>query len=1118
MPRTARFAALLLAASCLISPISLSAMAGDDPLASGFRDPPQSARPRVWWHWMNGNITKEGITRDIDWMAKSGLGGLQNFDAQLMTPQVVDKRLVYMTPDWSDAFRFAVQQADAKGLEFGIAASPGWSETGGPWVKPQDGMKKVVWSETVVDGGKPAKLKLPAAPETTGPYQAMDVQPDIMGALPDPAKTPRFAQDIAVYAWPVTETPLPAPVIRAGAVNLDAKALASLGAGSDLPPLTADAPVYVTIDYPSPQTIRSATVFFPGAATIFDAATFTPVLEASDDGQAWRKVADIPLSLVPSTAGFAPVTAAHFRLSLAATPAPFNPAFIPVPGADMGPFAAFGKPKGLHLGQLALSDQPAVNQFQAKAGFATVSDYYKLDDGVDPAESGVPAASVIDLTGKIAADGTLTWMPPKGAKGQKWKIVRIGWSLVGTENHPATPEATGLEVDKYDGQAVRAYMETYLAKYQDAVGNDLVGAKGVRAMVTDSTEVGSSNWTPSLLDQFQRLRGYDARPWLPALTGVIIGTRAQTDAFLYDYRRTLADLMASEHYGTVATVAHEHGLTVYGEALESTRVTLGDDMAMRSHADIPMSAMWTYSPQFGPSATALADMRGAASVSHIYGQNLVAAESLTAAVSPWAFAPSDLRPMIDLEFASGVNRPVIHTSVHQPLGDDKKPGLSLMIFGQYFNRNETWGGMARPWVDYIARNAYLLQQGRFYADVAYFYGEEAPLVTLYHNQAPADAPTRYAYDFINSDALMQKLSVRDGDLVSDSGARYRVLYLGGTSGHMTVATLRRIAELAEAGATIVGPAPTTTPGLNDDPAEFSSLVKRLWSGDAVTKVGKGQVIAKPDVESALALVGQTPDFVQSGNAPILFVHRRLDDGDLYFVDNRANAPVTTEARFHVTGKTPELWHADTGTSEPVSYRTEGDTTVIPLDLAAQESVFVVFRQPAAAPAATVAGVAWSKLADVTGPWDIRFDGLAAPPAIKAGELGSLAANSDPAVKYFSGTTIYSRSLTLPKGANAGAPLWLDLGQVGDVAEVFVNGKSAGIAWKAPYRVDIGTLTVMGANSVEVRVANLWVNRLIGDAQPGAQKVTFTAAPTYTADAPLRPSGLIGPVTLMTRTP
>jgi hypothetical protein len=1102
--------ALASAITCLLAP---AWAASKDPVAAGFDNPPQSARPRVWWHWLNGNVTKEGIRQDLDWMARSGLGGLQNFDAEMMTPQVVATRLPYMSPGWNDAFKYAVEQAGRHNLEFGIAASAGWSETGGPWVRPEDGMKKLVWSETIVEGGQSGAIRLPEAPRTTGPFQDLFVQPDIMGQRPSPDKLARSGADIAVYAYPAEASALPAPAIRAEGKLLDAGKLAQPGEATvaEIAPPSADKPAIITIDYASPQTVRSATIFFPGAATLFDGAGIQPVLEASADFASWRKVADLPLALVPASAGFAPVTAAHFRVVLGARPAAPNPAFMPVPGADTGPFGAIGQAKGLRLAQLSLSGEPKVNQFETKAGFATADDYYALDAGVDPHEVGVAHGALVDLTDKLRPDGTLDWTPPAG----RWKILRLGWSLTGTENHPATPEATGLEVDKYDGKAVRTYLETYLSKYEHAAGKDLVGARGVHALVTDSTEVGASNWTPRLLEQFKRLRGYDARPWLPALAGVIVKDRASSDAFLYDYRRTQADLMAEEHYGTVAKVAHEHGMRVYGEALESARVTLGDDMAMRSHADVPMAAMWAYRPEFGPNPTALADMRGAASVAHLYGGNLVAAESMTSAMSPWAFAPSDLRPMIDMEFASGVNLPVIHTSVHQPLGEDKKPGLSLAIFGQYFNRNETWAGMARPWVDYMARSSYLLQQGRFYADVAYFYGEEAPLVALYKKGPPPDAPRRYAYDFVNPDALLHKLSVRGGDLVADSGARYRVLYLGGSSRHMSLALLRRLQALAEGGATIVGSAPVATLGLADDAAAFSALVKRMWSGAPVTRVGKGRVVAGGDAEAALAQLGQAPDFDTSAtpDAPLLFVHRRLKDGELYFITNRSGKTLQTPARFKVHGKAAEFWHADSGRAEAASYRADKDGTVVPLALGPNESVFVVFRKPARAAAMTVQAPVWSQATVLDHGWSVRFDGLAAPAPIANAGLGSLTDSPDPQRKYFSGTSIYQTSFTLPAGAKPGMPMKLDLGRVGDVADVLVNGKPAGIAWRPPYEVDVGSLVREGANTVEVRVANLWVNRLVGDAQPGVAKVTFTTMPTYKADAPLRPAGLIGPVTL-----
>lgn len=1111
-----------LAASAFALPaMAQTAPATPDPLASGFQDPPQSARPRVWWHWLNGNVTEDGIAKDIAWMKRVGIGGLQNFDANLSTPQVVDHRLVYMTPEWKHAFRFAATRAEQAGLELAIASSPGWSETGGPWVAPENGLKKLVWHEETVAGGRPVG-RLAAPPTTTGPFQALPMPPSIEEMLGVAKATPKPVHyaDIAVLAYPVGgggALPLPHASLGGGAA-VDAGVLsgADPARGVDVPAGTAEAPGTLTLAYDAPQTIRAATLFLPGAKSMFTPAATAPRLEASDDRRAWRTVAAaIDVTDVPTTTAFAPITARYFRLVFLPGGGPGANMSAPAPGAVAPDLFGRGPagPRMVRVGQVSLSAEPRIDRFEQKAGFAIARDYYALASSAAAGDAGADPRQVVDLTGKLRADGTLDWTPPAGT----WRIVRLGWSLLGTTDHPAPPEATGLEVDKFDGAAVRAYLDHYLAMYRDAAGADLVGAHGVRAMLNDSIEVGAANWTPRMVAQFKRLRGYDPTPWLPALTGAVVGTRARSDAFLYDYRRTLADLIASEHYGTVADVAHAAGLKVYGEALEDNRPSLGDDIAMRSHTDVPMAAMWTYPRGGSPNPSYLADIRGAASVAHLYGQNIVAAESMTSALAPWAFAPADLRRIIDLEFALGVNRPVVHTSVHVPV-DDKQPGLSLFIFGQYFNRNENWAEMARPWVDYMARTGFMLQQGVNVADVAYFYGEEAPLTGLYGEQPVADAPTANAFDFVNSDALTRLLSVDpDGSLVASSGARYRLLYLGGSSQRMTLATLRRVAALAEAGATIVGAAPGGSPSLDEDTPDYRALVARLWSGQAVTALGKGRVIAGRDIAAALTRAGVAPDFTytaEQGDAELMFVHRKLDDGDAYFVDNRRNRAERITARFRVAGREPELWHADTGRSEPVSYRIEKGETLVPLDLGAEESVFVVFRNPATASSATIAAATPTPVATLSGPWQVAFQpGRGAPVTATLPALGSLSDHADPGIRYFSGTATYTRTFELPRGRRAGEPLLLDLGQVGDVAEISVNGEPAGTVWHAPYRLDIGKLVRAGSNRLEIRVADLWVNRLIGDAQPGAHKITWTAMPTYQPDAPLRPSGLIGPVRL-----
>lgn len=1102
---------LLLASAARPQSMPASA-AAPDPLLAGFRDPPGSARPRTWWHWLNGNITEDGIVKDLTWMKQVGLGGVQAFDANLMTPQVVAKRLAYMTPEWKHAFRLAADTAQRLDLELAIAASPGWSETGGPWVPPADGMKKLVWSETEVAGGRRVAQRLAPPPGVTGPFQSLpffDPLADFDTTASGKARAHWYA-DVAVLAYPLTATRGPMPARMIGATG-DLALLADDDAASvvQLPRGTPAAPGMLTLDYAAPTTIRSATLFVPRALPAFGDPEYLPVIEARTSA-GWQRIATLPLGNVPTTVSFAPVTATAFRLVLGPNTAAKRVGLgAPAPGAQMeGVFPNAAPGPTLAIAQFSLSAEARVDRFEAKAGFATVGDYHALSHDV-PDLAGVDPTRVVDLTARMKPDGTIDWTPPAG----RWRIVRIGTSLLGTTNHPASAEATGLEVDKYDGAAVTRYLDHYLGTYRDAAGADLVGGKGVRAIVTDSFEAGDANWTPRMIEAFCRLRGYDPLPWLPALTGAVIGSRARSDAFLYDYRRTLGDLLASEHYGTVARVAHANGLKVYGEALEDGRPALGNDIALRRHTDVPMAAMWTFPHGGEPRPTLVGDIRGAASVAHIYGQNIVAAESLTSGFAPWAFAPSDLRHVIDLEFALGVNRPVIHTSVHQPV-DDRQPGLSLAIFGQYFNRHEAWAGMARPWIDYIARSSYLLQQGKAQTDIAYFFGEEAPLTALYAQAPLADVPVRYGYDFVDADALTGALSVKDGALVSPAGASYRALYLGGSSARMTLPTLRRIAALVEAGATVIGDAPTGSPALQDDRAAFNALVGRLWSGAAETRIGEGRVIPGHDVEAGMARIGLAPDFAADGG--LIFNHRRLAEGDLYFVANRRPTGQRVEARFRVTGRMPELWHADTGEVTPISYRIEGDHTVVPLDLGAEVSVFVVFRSPAATSQAMVAPAAVTPVASVTGPWTVRFQpGRGAPAETSLAMLAPLEQQATPGIRYFSGVASYTTSFDRPRG---GGRLLLDLGKVGDVAEVRVNGRPVGTVWHAPYRLDIGAVAKPGRNTLEVRVANLWVNRLIGDAQPGAVKVAWTSMPAYRADAPLRPSGLIGPVTLSRENP
>jgi hypothetical protein len=1087
-----------LVASLLAAPVHAT------PLYAGFAHPPMDARPLTWWHWMDGNVSAGGIRADLAWMKRIGLGGLQQIDASLQTPQVVPQRVVYGSPAWRADLRLAAGEAQQLGLEFGIAGSPGWSLTGGPWVRPEQAMKKLVWSETTIEGGGVAP-RLPAPPAVAGPFQDLAAAP-----ATGPHPLPAWYRDIAVLALPA-ETP--APAARSVRTRAGEDVTRPLSDGRLADPvqlaLGLDGATWVDLDFGQAATFRALTLALPAAHGFGAPPLPAVVLQASSDGEHYTDVAPVPLSTAPQqTVGFAPHSARRWRVLLKANPEAGAPPAAP--GVMLPPFGA--PARSFPLSEVTLHTQARVHRVEEKAGFAAGGDYYALDTPLDA--RGVPVREIVDLSSRLRPDGSLDWTAPPG----RWTVLRFGYSLTGKENAPAPREATGLEVDKLNAGHVAHYMDTYLGIVREAVGPGLLGRRGVRALLNDSIESGFQNWTDGMEAAFDKRRGYSLLPWLPVVTGRIVGDAASSDRFLWDLRRTVAELYADGHYATVAKSAHAAGLTVYGEALEDNRPQLGDDMDMRRHTDVPMGAMWTVPPGGQPRPTFVADLQGAASVAHVWGQNLVAAESMTAFGQPWAFAPRDLKKTADIEFALGVNRIVVHTSAHQPL-DGLTPGVTLAPFlGQYFSRHETWAEQAGPWVDYLARTSFMLQQGRAVADIAYFYGEEAPVTGLFGAAPNRDVPPGYGFDYVNLDALLRQLSVVDGQLASRSGAHYRVLYLGGSSGRMTVASLRRIDQLVRAGAAVVGRRPTASPSLADAPAEFTRLVDGLWgpaaSAPGTRRVGRGSVDGSGDLAAGLARLNVQPAVRLDGKpGDVMTLQRRTPTHELYFIANAGDEPREVEALLRDAHGMPEIWHPDSACVASARATRSSAGVRVPLRLAANESLFVVFPRGAATPGLKSGGPAPLPWRTLDGAWQLAFaPGLGAPEQpLSLDRLVPWNESGVPGVRYFSGTATYRKTFsvdgTLPQRAI------LDLGEVRDLARVTLNGRPLGIAWKPPYRFDLRGRLRAGENRLEVEVTNLWVNRLIGDAQPGAVKLTH-AEGIYAANAPLRASGMLGPVQLL----
>lgn len=1033
----------LLLGSC---PAAFAQTVPVDSLKASFVTPPLSAKPRVWWHWMSGNVTQEGITADLEWMKRVGIGGMQMFDIGGL-PKYVDKQLIWMTPDWKAALRHAAAEADRLGLEMSMAASGGWSETAGPWVKPQEAMKRIAFSATIV--GAQGAIRLPR-PGNLYKFEGAE-----RGDWPDSV----FYVDTKVLAFR-----LPAGVITMAEAH----------------------PEIIKTDKTIEYRFKKP---FTAYGLEMDAYLPDGTVQYSADGKNWMSCA----TKLKEHVEFPAHTAAYWRI---------------VRTDDTT------KP-----GKGELLSTPRVFDWWDKAQYGGDMSHY---DGAKPEFRPTPVSAgmsgVLDLTDKMQKDGTLAWHPAAG----RWLVLRMGYTLTGATNHPATPEASGLEVDKLSYQHVHDYMTYYTGIVSDAVGP--YWGKSFRNLLMDSWECGTENWSENILSEFKTRRGYDPAPYLPVLAGYIVGSADQSDRFLFDYRKTIAELVAYNHYKLATDMLKSQGLGLYAEAPGIHIQTTADGLLSKGQVSIPMGEFWANEPTApGADAMNVADIAEAASAAHIYGKGLVAAESFTGGKG-WNQAPYELKEYADWALAAGVNRFVVHTSVHQPFTDEHhKPGMTLYFFGQHYTRNNTWAEQSVVFNTYLARSSYLLQQGLNVADLAYYYGDGAPVVVPFWKSAQP-VPAGYKCDWMNTDVLLNRLSFEDGRLVLPDGMSYRVLVLPDWVTQISLPVARKLRDLVAAGAVIMAPKPLQTPGLSGYPQAddtLRALVQDLWAdmdGQFVTEhaYGKGKVIWGKDLKSVLEDQKIAPDFISSApelDNHVVWIHRKAGATDIYFVANLTGQPVDLKTCYRVINRAPECWQAETGAIKPAPFQMDDTTTTIPLHLDSYGSTFVVFDEPTTererqAPT-KAAPVTVSQL---TGPWAIRFTpGWGAPDSVSTDSLISWTASPDAGIKYYSGTAAYTKDV--PLTVVPGSRYQLNLGEVHEVVEVYVNGKNMGTVLKPSYVFDITDAVKTGQNHLEIRVTNLWNNRLVGDAQKGvAKKYTFTSSGRRARD-PLMTSGLLGPVTI-----
>ncbi|WP_458106528.1 glycoside hydrolase [Arthrobacter sp. R3-55] len=1038
---------------------------------SEFVDPPDSARPRAWWHWMDGNVELEGIRADLRWLHSVGVRGVQAFDGALGNPLVVDEAVIPGSKQWREAVAVAVATAHELGLDFTVATSAGWSASGAPWVDKADAMRKLVWSQTVVEGGELAHLN--NLPDVAGPYQ----ETPRWGA--EPHEGSGDAKDLFALAIPFhnAHDALEPAFVRTSDSPTEA-VTADRTTAVDGFRLARDpdhhSVAWIEQSFAAPVTVRSCVIELPGPHGFGAAPPATATLQVRNDDGGYVTVCTLPATQCPArTMSFPAVTGTHFRLRLeaegiATVLAAFEKGVVPPP--------VFRPLSEYVVKEFALYETGMPAHREAKSGFATAQNYDHLDTDPRAAFAVVPLAGILDISSQLS-QGRLTSPLPAGT----WRIIRFGSSLTGQTNGPALPEATGLEVDKLDSERVRRYISTHLAQFGDAP---------IDGLLSDSIEAGLQNITHNLHAGFHHLRGYSMIPWMLTMAGFLVEDARSSDLFLADFRRTLAEVFAKSYYGTLSEEAHKRGAIYYAEALEDRRPQLGDDLAMRSHADVPMGAMWTFNADAGPAPTYVADLKGASSVAHVYGRSHTGAEAFTSGRNPWSDSPKSLKDVADLQLTLGVTRFCLHTSPHQPT-QVPPPGIALApSLGQSFTRNETWASAAKPWVDYLARCSHLLSLGRPAVDIAYFIGEEAPVTALFGNTFNHDVPVDYDYDYIGPDALGTVLDVQEGELRAGT-SRYKLLYLGGACHRMSRGALHAILRLVEQGATVVGERPTAKRSLADEDTGFERLCDLIWGSP-----NSGQVFATADLASVLR--DHFPPRVIVGDPRVRRIARWVDgDQPLVFIANPVNEELRTTVTLANTDGGFVAWDPVALTQQALPPTEGGDG--FDVRLPPYGSLFILRGE--ADP-----GSREERVTEVAGDWTLTIPG--SDPV----QLAHATFWTDPGIgaKYFSGTATYVVEFQLDGPELPDAIQFTD---IADVAHLDINGEESGILWTAPYRVSANALRP-GSNRVRISVTNPWRNRLISEARSNTGALFPPMTRVFNDEAYIQPAGLLGPLSLV----
>ena len=1005
-------------------------------LETAFSTVPDSTQMATFWYWTSNNLSKDGVIKDLQAMKKVGIN--RAFIGNVGLPEVAEGNVKFLSEEWWDILHTALKTATDLGIEIGIFNSPGWSQSGGPWIKSNQSMRYLAHAGISVDGGKDLEIVLPEIEES---------------------------QDVKVLAYPVV------PEI------------------SEQWSFTKKAGTALSMELEAPVAGMRSLVFNTDAPIKSYGKIYTK------EGNSFKllKEFDIDRSNVNLQVGFVPLA----------------PIVISLPDNSSKVYKFEMSESGNGNCKLTLSSKPSTERYAEKSlakMFPTPLPMWKdylWDEQPEVADKSlvIDSTKIIDLSSNVK-DGVLKCSLPEG----KWQVVRYAMKTTGIHNSPATPDATGLEVDKMNGEHLKHHFDAFLGEILKRIPAE--DRKCFKVTVMDSYETGGMNWTDDMEHKFMAAYGYSPVPYLPVLHGEVVGSPEISDRFLWDLRRLVADLVSYEYVSTLREISHQHGLTTWLENYGHWGFP-GEFLQYGGQSDEVAGEFW--------SEGTLGDIenRAASSCAHIYGKNKVWAESFTVAGRDFARYPYEMKQRGDRFFTEGINATLLSVNIHQPY-DDRFPGINAP-FGSEFNRHNTWYGHLGMFVDYLKRCNIILQRGDYVADVAYFIGEDAPKMT---GAIDPPLPKGYSFDYINGEVLLKYASVHDGYLTLKGGMKYRVLVLPDLK-TMRPEILEKLKSFVNDGLIVIGDAPSKSPSLKNYPESdrhVASMAAEMW-GDVsspVRKYGKGTIYNRSySLESLLLENGILPDMKTNLEDPVLFIHRHRPDGEIYFVSNQSESPISISPEFRTKDMQPELWNPLTGEIRylPEYTYTEKGTSVN-LQLDKNESVFVVFRNSGKKFHEGKNYPVSSESQEITGSWKVHFKSMdgTVEKDVDMDSLRSWTESEDEDIRYFSGTAVYKTVFRMEDMKSDF--YYLDLGNVMVMAKVKLNGQYIGGVWTSPFRLPVTDMLKEGENTLEIEVVNNWVNRIIGDLnKPSDQRTTWANVITWKPESTLQKSGLLGPVKL-----